>query len=169
MTTRETQTTENKPKENYTINKNTFRDVSNYNNSTVGLSRIPLGSKKEFQFKIISDNWLLDNIKLGVLLGISAGRVSHIRRDMRSKPNMLEMAFNDYMVLKNRDTIPDSLKYNGTVKLLTMLVADDKNKLEELKQNRLDEGRSIRCLGLMLPCILSRFLNSGVHTHNLIY
>ncbi len=128
------------------INKESWGDISNFIKGPGKEARAPYGSKKEFQFKILADNWMLDNTRLGVLLGVCAGRVSHLRKSMRERPAMLEIAFNDFMRLKNSPNVPDSTKYQSTVRLLCSLLNEQPNTIDrndEVKNKREEVLRNV--------------------------
>ena len=99
--------------------------------------RIPYGSKREFHLKFLSDNWRMTNQEIGSILGVTSGSISRLRKIVRERPQLFEIAFNDYMELRNKDTIPDNVKFQGAIKLLVMLLEKSNVSIEDKKEIRL--------------------------------
>lgn len=84
--------------------------------------KIPYGSKKEWQFSVIENNYCMSNTELGVKLGCTPFHVSRIKKEWRDSGRMVVFVLNEFMRLHTSDTVPDVDKYNRIGKLLDKLI-----------------------------------------------
>ncbi len=111
----------------------TLRSIVNNVNPFDKEGRIPQGSRREFHLNFISKNWAKDNQTIGSILGITSGSVSRLRKSVRERPQMLELAFNDFMELKDDPEIPKATKFQMVTRLLIRLLDADVISKDDIK------------------------------------
>lgn len=85
-------------------------------------ARIPYGSRKEFQFSVLEQNYTLDNAELAVILGCCYSHVGRLKKDWCESGRMAIFVVNEFMRFHRSEIIPHVDKYHAMEKLLLKLI-----------------------------------------------
>ncbi len=104
----------------------TSTDVDN----VIDSARIPYGSRKEFQYGVLLENWGKSNGELSSILGVTPGSVSRLRTKMLSSPDFVARVLDIHYRNMADEDISKELKADWNEKLLRKLVDKDLIKLD---------------------------------------